>query len=143
MMTRVVGVGVRAIISRCIEENTSVIMDGVHLLPGFIDLSAFERKAIIARVSLNAPLTILIFGSDNPGIQFDVSQQVKSVSNMINVTKNFCLSRIPFRPVPFLFHIRRKRIGIRHAFGVASRSGIAIPVPGATNAITRFKHTDF
>ncbi|MEE2832111.1 MAG: ATP cone domain-containing protein [Candidatus Latescibacterota bacterium] len=49
---RVVGVGVRAIISRCIEENTSVIMDGVHLLPGFIDLSAFEKKAIIAPVSL-------------------------------------------------------------------------------------------
>ena len=49
---RVVGVGVRAIIGRCIEENTSVIMDGVHLLPGFIDLSAFEKKAIIAPVIL-------------------------------------------------------------------------------------------
>lgn len=49
---RVVGVGVRAIITRCIEENTSVIMDGVHLLPGFLDLSAFEKQAIIAPVSL-------------------------------------------------------------------------------------------
>ena len=49
---RVVGVGVRAIISRCVEENTSVNMDGVHLLPGFIDLSAFDKKAIIAPLSL-------------------------------------------------------------------------------------------
>lgn len=49
---RLVGVGVRAIIGRCIEENTSVIIDGVHLLPGFIDLSAFEKRAIIAPLSL-------------------------------------------------------------------------------------------
>ncbi|MDA0334798.1 MAG: hypothetical protein O2782_06520, partial [bacterium] len=49
---RIVGVGVRAIISRCVEENNSVIMDGVHLLPGCIDLSAFEKKAIIAPISL-------------------------------------------------------------------------------------------
>lgn len=52
--SRVVAVGVRAIISRCVEENTSVIIDGVHLLPGFIDLSAFEKKAIIA------PLTLVV-----------------------------------------------------------------------------------
>jgi 2-phosphoglycerate kinase len=49
---RIVGVGVRAIITRCIEENTSVIIDGVHLLPGGIDLSPFEKDAIIAPISL-------------------------------------------------------------------------------------------
>jgi len=49
---RVVAVGVRAIITRCVEENTSVIIDGVHLLPGGIDLSAFEKLAIIAPISL-------------------------------------------------------------------------------------------
>lgn len=49
---RVVGVGVRAIIGRCIEENASVIIDGVHLLPGFIDLSRFEKDAIIAPMCL-------------------------------------------------------------------------------------------
>lgn len=49
---RVVGVGVRAIVSRCIEENTSVIIDGVHLLPGFTDLSEFEKDAIIAPLCL-------------------------------------------------------------------------------------------
>ena len=49
---RVVGVGVRAILSRCIEENTSVIIDGVHLLPGFFDLSEFEAHAILAPLTL-------------------------------------------------------------------------------------------
>ena len=49
---RVVGVGVRAIISRCIEENTSVIVDGVHLIPGFTDLSQFEDDALIVPMCL-------------------------------------------------------------------------------------------
>ena len=35
---KIVSVGVRAILSRCIEENASVIIDGVHLLPDFIDV---------------------------------------------------------------------------------------------------------
>lgn len=49
---RVVGVGVRAIISRCIEENTSVIVDGVHLIPGFTDLTEFEDDALIVPMCL-------------------------------------------------------------------------------------------
>ncbi|MBT3344653.1 MAG: hypothetical protein HN712_21710 [Gemmatimonadetes bacterium] len=49
---RVVGVGVRAIISRCIEENTSVIVDGVHLIPGFTDLSQFGDDALIIPMCL-------------------------------------------------------------------------------------------
>ena len=49
---RVVGVGVRAIISRCIEENTSVIVDGVHLVPGFTDLSEFVEDALIVPMCL-------------------------------------------------------------------------------------------
>ncbi len=49
---RVVGVGVRAIISRSIEENTSVIVDGVHLVPGFADLSEFTDQALIVPMCL-------------------------------------------------------------------------------------------
>ena len=48
--SRVVGVGVRAIMSRCIEENASVIIDGVHLLPGFSRWRAFEENAIIVPI---------------------------------------------------------------------------------------------
>ena len=50
--SRVVGVGVRAIMSRCIEENASVIIDGVHLLPGFSRWRAFEENAIIVPICL-------------------------------------------------------------------------------------------
>lgn len=50
---RTVAVGVRAILSRCVEENTSVIIDGVHLLPGILDLSEFEDRAFAVPLCLS------------------------------------------------------------------------------------------
>ena len=45
-------VGVRAIMSRCIEENTSVILDGVHLLPDFLDIGKFAKDAFVVQICL-------------------------------------------------------------------------------------------
>ena len=50
---RVVAVGVQAILSRSVEENASVIIDGVHLLPGFIDLSPHQDEAFITPLCLS------------------------------------------------------------------------------------------
>ena len=41
----VVSVGVRAMISRAIDENASLILDGVSLVPGLIDLSEYRDLA--------------------------------------------------------------------------------------------------
>ena len=41
----VVSVGVRAMIDRAIEENTSLILDGVSLVPGMIDLERYADAA--------------------------------------------------------------------------------------------------
>ena len=49
---RFVSVGVRAILTRCVEERTSVIIDGVHLLPHYIDLDAFSDNAFIVPICL-------------------------------------------------------------------------------------------
>jgi len=42
-----VSAGIRALIDRAIEENYNMILDGVHIVPGFIDLSFYEGKAHI------------------------------------------------------------------------------------------------
>ena len=44
---RTICVGVDAIIGRCIEENTSVVVDGVHLLPDFLNLSRYADSAFV------------------------------------------------------------------------------------------------
>ncbi len=62
--SRTICVGVHAIISRCLEENTSVIIDGVHLLPDFLDLKAYAKSAFIA------PLCIGITDSEDYGHRF-------------------------------------------------------------------------
>ena len=49
---RVVAVGVQAILSRCVEENASVIIDGVHLLPEFFDLTPYRQQAYITPLCL-------------------------------------------------------------------------------------------
>ena len=52
---RSVCVGVKAIISRCIEENTSVIIDGVHLISDMLDLEQYAGDAFITPVCLELP----------------------------------------------------------------------------------------
>ena len=43
----IVSVGVRGMIERAIDENTSMILDGVSLVPGMIDLAAYAADAHI------------------------------------------------------------------------------------------------
>lgn len=43
--TTTVSVGVRAIIERAIEENTSLVLDGVSLVPGLIDVEKYRPHA--------------------------------------------------------------------------------------------------
>ena len=52
---RVVCVGVKAIISRCIEENSSVIIDGVHLISDLLELETYAGDAFITPVCLGLP----------------------------------------------------------------------------------------
>jgi 2-phosphoglycerate kinase len=43
--TRTVSVGVRAVIERAVLEGTSLVLDGVSLVPGFLDLEEWSHRA--------------------------------------------------------------------------------------------------
>lgn len=47
VQTAAVSVGVRAMIERSIKESTNQIIEGVHLVPGFVDFSEFNDDALI------------------------------------------------------------------------------------------------
>jgi len=56
---QIVSVGVRAIMDRAIAENASVIIDGVSVVPGLIDLDAYKDRAevvflLVATLDLEA-----------------------------------------------------------------------------------------
>ena len=44
-MTTTVSVGVRALLDRAVAENASLIVDGVSLVPGLLDLASYEDRA--------------------------------------------------------------------------------------------------
>jgi 2-phosphoglycerate kinase len=50
---QLVSVGVRAIIERCIKENSSVIVDGVHLHPDFVNTTAYLQSSYVVRMVLS------------------------------------------------------------------------------------------
>lgn len=42
-----VAVGVRALIERAVGEGTDVIIEGAHIVPGFLDVGGFDERAVI------------------------------------------------------------------------------------------------
>jgi len=42
-----VAVGVKALIERAVAEGTDVIIEGAHIVPGFLNPEPFEKKAVI------------------------------------------------------------------------------------------------
>ena len=45
-----VTVGIEALIQRAIDEGTDLIVEGAHLVPGFVDRSPFEGKAVVVPI---------------------------------------------------------------------------------------------
>lgn len=43
-----VSVGVKAVISRALEEGTSLVVEGVHLVPGFLDVATSDRALVLS-----------------------------------------------------------------------------------------------
>ncbi len=42
-----VSVGVKAVIDRALEEGTSLVVEGVHLVPGFLDSTTWDRAIVL------------------------------------------------------------------------------------------------
>lgn len=51
--TAAVAVGVHAMLDRAAMEGTSLIIEGAHIVPGFLDASAWEDRAVVVPVILS------------------------------------------------------------------------------------------
>ncbi|MDQ4091117.1 MAG: hypothetical protein M3163_12560 [Actinomycetota bacterium] len=56
--TSAVSVGIDALIQRAIDEGTDLILEGAHLVPGFLDYSRFKGKAVVV------PLVVIVDEAD-------------------------------------------------------------------------------
>lgn len=50
--TSAVAVGLHALLDRAAMESTSVIIEGAHIVPGFVDLSAWEERVLVVPLIL-------------------------------------------------------------------------------------------
>src|SRR5882762_8268492 len=74
--------------------------------------------------------------------ELDVRLKVEALGAVLEVTQDLVLLRVALGPVPLLQQVLVERVTVNVAVGVAARSGIAIPVPGAADAIAGLEHGD-
>jgi 2-phosphoglycerate kinase len=78
-----VSVGIRALIDRAVEENYNMIIDGVHLVPGLIDLDGYRGKAHII------PLVVVLLEKDKYRQRFLLRQQIAPSRQFERYLANF------------------------------------------------------
>ena len=76
-------VGVRAMVGRAIEENISLIIDGVHLVPGLAELEQFEEKASLV------PIIISTLNQSNYLERFPIRQREAGSRSAQRYRENF------------------------------------------------------
>jgi len=76
------------------------------------------------------------------GSECDVGSQVESVSDMVQVAKDLRLGGVLLAPVPVLLKLLVKGVRVVHAFDIASRAGVAVPVPDSADAVCGLEDPD-
>ena len=73
-------------------------------------------------------------------LEAHVAAQVEAVGDMVCVAQQLGLGGVALRPFPFLLQLGRELVGILDALDVTARTGIAVPVPGAADALASLEH---
>ncbi|MBC8389585.1 MAG: 2-phosphoglycerate kinase [Actinobacteria bacterium] len=50
-----VNVGIEAIIKRNIEEKSDIVIEGAHVVPGYLDLREYSSRAIVQQIVISVP----------------------------------------------------------------------------------------
>src|SRR5262249_36789242 len=81
-------------------------------------------------------------GLDNPLAELDVGLEVEALGAMLEIAQDLVLLRIAFGPLPLWREVRVEGGAIDVTMGVATRTGIAVPVPGPADAMARLDRLD-
>ena len=71
--------------------------------------------------------------------ELDVAPQVEAVGDVVDVGEDLRLGGVPLAPLPLLLQLVRERVRVVHALDVAARARVAVPVPGAADAVARLE----
>src|SRR5260370_41143302 len=74
-------------------------------------------------------------GLGDLGLELDVAAEVEAIGDVVGIAQDLGLGGVALRPFPFLLQLGRELVGILDAFDVAACAGIAVPIPGAADAL--------
>src|SRR5262249_7145372 len=81
-------------------------------------------------------------GLDTALAELDVGLEVEALGAMLEIAQDLVLLRIAFGPLPLLKEVPVEGVAIDVTIGVATRTGIAVPVPGTADAMARLDRLD-
>ena len=102
------------------------------------------RRDDVALVGAHGPQLGVVIEDDfdDALAELDVGLEVEALGAVLEVAQDLVLLRIALGPVPFLQQVLVERVTVDVAVGIAARAGIAIPVPGAADAVAGLEHGD-
>ena len=68
-------------------------------------------------------------------VELDVAAQVEAVGDVVDVAQDLRLGGVALGPVPLLLELVGERVRVVQALDVAARARVAVPVPGAADAV--------
>ena len=136
----------------------------VRPVPGVIDLAGKVRETLevrhagigqaarrqhdelrphglsVRRRDRPVPCALVEHRALHAGIELDIRAEIEAIRDVVGIAQDFRLRRIALAPFPLLLQFVGEGIGILHAFDIAARAGIAVPVPGATDVAALLEH---
>ena len=87
-------------------------------------------------------MVLVIGGGQYGGVELNVRAQVEAVRHMIGVVQDLWLGGVFLGPDPLLFKFGTETERVLHAFHVAARTGITVPVPSAADVCGLVQNPD-
>ena len=97
-------------------------------------------RDLFALVGVHRPQVgcLVEFGAGHARVELHVALQVVAFGHMLEVAEDFGLLGIAFGPFPLLQQLLVPGEAIDVGVGIATRAGVAVPVPGAADGFTGF-----
>ena len=82
--------------------------------------------------------SLVEFGAGHARIELNVAFEIVAFGNMLEITEDFVLLGIALGPFPLLQELFVPSETVNVGVGIATRAGVAVPVPGAAYGFTTF-----
>ena len=103
---------------------------------------ARRHRVVVVGADLPPVRRVVERGRGDAGGELDVAAQIEAIGDVVEVPLDLGLLRVTTRPLPLLRQLRRERVAVVVALGVAPRAGIAVPVPRAADTVAGLEDPD-